>query len=146
MSEEIKPEGNSKLTDEQLKKLSLAEIKGEQYTGDDRRRWDALQEDDRHARYTKDPYSFIEIKDIICCAIHSAASNIGIAIMIPPGTSWTLLNNALVELEHMAEKMRMQRDIDAAAKIQAAHGMTDQLRPHNMRDGVRRMFGKGHGG
>jgi len=140
MSEEIKD--NGKLTDEQMLKISEIEINDlDKYTGDDRRRWSALQETARAERFKKDPDSFVEVRDMVCCIIHSDRSSLGIACLIPQGVSRSKLNNGIAELGHMVEKMRLQMDIEAEMRRATLVGGVKQ--PNNYLNKVRGMFHRG---
>ena len=67
---------------------------------------------ERAERFAKDPYSFIEISELICGAIRNSNSSIGISIMV--GTAKrSELNNAQVELTHRIELARRGMDIQA---------------------------------
>jgi hypothetical protein len=134
-------QGNGKLSDDELLKLSASEVNDAvKYTGEDRRRWEELQAKERLERYIQDPHSFVEVRDMVACVIHSDQSNMGIAMLIPKGVSRAKLNNAVEELRRGADRIIAQMDVEAQSKIVAAQNLSDKLKPHHMRDGVRKMF------
>ena len=136
-------EGNNNLTDEQLLKLSIDDIKSStKYTADDRARWNELQNKERVKRFNNDPYSFVEVRDMVACVINSFESNMGIAVLIPPNVSRTKLNNAVEEIRRGADRMIMQMDIANQSNIIAANNLAlkNQPREHGIINGARRMF------
>jgi hypothetical protein len=136
--EEIKSEGNGKLTDEQMLKLSEIEINDiDKYTGDDRRRWTALKYAERLERYQKNPDSFFELSEIVCMAIRNDKSQLGISIFFG-NAKRSEMNNAIEEINHVHRKMKIQMDVEAEMKHTAITNMG--AKPHNMIDGARKMF------
>lgn len=89
---------------------------------------------ERAERFAKEPYSFIEISELLCGAIRNPKSSIGISILIG-NCKRSELNNAQVEFNHRMELARRSMDIESEMKQQAAknllipkHGMFDFAR------------------
>lgn len=78
---------------------------------------------ERSERFAKEPYSFIEINELICGAIRNPKSSIGISIMIGDRCRRSELNNAQIELNHRMELARRSLDIEAEMKQQAAKNL-----------------------
>lgn len=80
----------------------------------------------KKARFAQDPESFIEISEIVMCAIRNPGAGLGISIMV--GGSRQELDISLVELQHAAfgmismmkmneAKARQQKIITPGARI-----------------------------
>ena len=136
MGEEQKSEGSGKLTNEALLKLSETEISQDKYSSLDRDRWNKLQDEARSERFKKDPYTFIEINEVICCAIRNPKSNLGISIFFG-NIKRSEMDIAVMELNHMSNKRHMQMDLESQMKVEAA---TSMMPKHGMIDGARRLF------
>ena len=74
---------------------------------------------ERTERFTKDPYSFIEINELICGVIRNPKSQLGISILLNT-CKRSELNNAQVELVHRMELARRSMDIEAQMRQEAA--------------------------
>jgi hypothetical protein len=67
---------------------------------------------ERTERFTKEPFSFIEVSELICGAIRNPKSQIGISILVG-NCKRSELNNAQIELTHRMELARRAMDIEA---------------------------------
>lgn len=104
---------------------------------------EAQVEQERRERFQKEPYSFLELKDIVTCTIKGDKSTIGVMTYVAPGVPRSLLNIAQVELDHVINKCRMQMDI--AAQMKKAAGdkiiVPGQEKKHGITDFAKRFKG-----
>ncbi|MDD5355072.1 MAG: hypothetical protein PHY56_00820 [Candidatus Omnitrophica bacterium] len=86
---------------------------------------------ERSDRFAKDPYSFIEINELICGAIRNPKSQLGISILVG-NCKRSELNNAQIELTHRMELARRSMDIEVEMRnpkiIPAKGGMINEAR------------------
>ena len=66
---------------------------------------------ERLKRYQESPDSFIEMSEIICAAIKSNKSSMGVAVMVNGYCKRSEINNAQCEINHSIEKMRIQMEV-----------------------------------
>jgi hypothetical protein len=74
---------------------------------------------ERLERYKENPDNFVELKDIVMCAIRNPASGIGISVYTG-NCRRSEFDIALAELNHIAQKRLIQMDIEMEMKKQAA--------------------------
>lgn len=97
---------------------------------------------ERAERFAKEPYSFIEISELVCAAMRSSKSQIGVSIMIG-NVKRSELNQAQAELNHRIDLCRRSMDIESEMKLQAAKNLLtplNKMSPHNMINGARNLF------
>jgi hypothetical protein len=99
---------------------------------------------ERTERFTKDPYSFIEINELICGAIRNPKSSIGISILLG-NCKRSELNNVQVELNHRFELARRSLDIEAEMKKEVSKTLIipGNGKVHNMLEGARKILRRG---
>jgi len=98
---------------------------------------------ERAERFTKDPFSFIEVSELICGAIRNPKSSIGISMLVG-SCKRSELNNAQIEISHRMDLARRSLDIEAEMKQQAVNNLLvpGNGKIHNMIDGARKVFGR----
>lgn len=83
---------------------------------------------ERSERFTKDPNSFIEISELICAAMKSEKSGLGVTIMVN-NCKRSELDISQIELNHRFDLCRRQMDMASEMKkIAPAHGIRDFVR------------------
>jgi len=70
---------------------------------------------ERSERFAKEPFSFVEINELICAAIRNPKSQLGISVLVG-NCKRSELNNAQVELAHRLELARRAMDIEMEMK------------------------------
>ena len=73
---------------------------------------------ERLERYTANPYSFVEMQDIILCVIRNPESGIGMATFIG-NCKRTELDIGITELSHLVQKKLMNWDMESQMKKEA---------------------------
>lgn len=95
---------------------------------------DEQLEKERLERYQKNPYSFVEISDIILCVIRNPESGIGMATFLG-NCKRTELDIGISELNHLVQKKLLNWDMELQMKKQTSglitpnkHGILDFMR------------------
>jgi len=70
---------------------------------------------ERDARYKADPNSFIELSEVICMAINSSKSALGVSVFVG-NTTRGKLDIGQIELVHILNKTRLSMDMAKAMK------------------------------